>query len=166
MMSCPCRVGPWDCTAGRLPGSVGGRRHPRLELHPVHLVEPLLVLAGDPLLLDVVRDAVPARQVGKGGGDLALGQPVGGVLRGLLDCSDVGPGRLRRERAPRLGAQGATARLAGREIATALADLTCRDDVAYDVEQQQITSEYQQRFYQVHRVELEAWGASSADAAR
>jgi len=63
-------------------------------------------------------------------------------------------------------AQDATARLAGREIATALADLTCRDDVAYDVEQQRITSEYQQRFYQVHRVELEAWVASSADAAR
>src|SRR5665648_703159 len=63
-------------------------------------------------------------------------------------------------------AQDATARLAGPEIATALADLTCRDDVAYDVEQQRITSEYQQRFYQVHRVELEAWVASSADAAQ
>jgi len=62
-------------------------------------------------------------------------------------------------------AQDATARLAGREIATALADLTCRDDVAYDAEQQLITSEYQQRFYQVHRVELEAWVASSTDAA-
>jgi len=63
-------------------------------------------------------------------------------------------------------AQDATDRLAEREIATALADLTCRDDVAYDVEQQRITSEYQQRFYQVHRVELEAWVASSADAAQ
>jgi len=63
-------------------------------------------------------------------------------------------------------AQDATDRLAGREITTALADLTCRDDVAYDVEQQRITSEYQQRFYQVHRVELEAWVASSTDAAR
>jgi len=63
-------------------------------------------------------------------------------------------------------AQDATDRLAGREIATALADLTCRDDVAYDAEQQRITSEYQQRFYQVHRVELEAWVASSTDAAR
>src|SRR5665811_1382889 len=63
-------------------------------------------------------------------------------------------------------ARDATDRLAGREIATALADLTCRDDVAYDVEQQRITSEYQQRFYQVHRVELEARVASSTDAAR
>ena len=62
-------------------------------------------------------------------------------------------------------ARDATNRLAGREIATALADLTCRDDVAYDVEQQRITSEYQQRFYQVHQVELEAWVASSTDAA-
>lgn len=63
-------------------------------------------------------------------------------------------------------ARDATDRLAGREIATALADLTCQDGVAYDVEQQRITSEYQQRFYQVHRVELEAWVASSTDAAR
>src|SRR5665648_885222 len=108
MMSCPCRVGLRDCTAGRSPGSVGGRRHPRLELHPVHLVEPLLVLAGDQLLLGVVCDVVPACQVGKSGGDLASGQPGGGVLRGLLDCSDVGPGRLRRQRAPRLAAQAAS----------------------------------------------------------
>ena len=62
-------------------------------------------------------------------------------------------------------AQDATDRLVGREIATALADLTCRDDVAYDAEQQRITSDYQQRFYRVHRVELEAWVASSTDAA-
>jgi hypothetical protein len=62
-------------------------------------------------------------------------------------------------------AQDAADRLAGSEIATALADLTCRDDVAYAVELQGITSEYQQRFYQAHRVELEAWVASSTDAA-
>src|SRR5674476_1630517 len=166
MMSCPCRVGLWDCTAERSLGSVGGRSHPRLELHPVHLVEPLLVLAGDPLLLDVVRDVVPARQVGKGGGDLALGQPVGGVLRAQAWSALPAEPTQTDVAAVEQSAQDATDRLAEREIATALADLTCRDDVPYDAEQQRITSEYQQRFYQVHRVELEAWVASSADAAQ
>jgi hypothetical protein len=51
--------------------------------------------------------------------------------------------------------------LAATEVATALADLTCRDAVSYDAERERIAAEHQQQFTQAHRVELEAWVASS-----
>lgn len=52
------------------------------------------------------------------------------------------------------------AALAQREAATATADLTCRDAVGYEAERAAITTEYQDRFYQAHRAELEAWVAT------
>lgn len=60
-------------------------------------------------------------------------------------------------------AQDALDALALREIQVALADLTCRDEVDYTKTQQDVNVEYQQRFYEAHQVELEAWLASTTD---
>jgi hypothetical protein len=57
--------------------------------------------------------------------------------------------------------QGDLRVLAAGEVATALADLTCRDAVSYDAERARIAAEHQQRFTEAHRVELEAWVAAA-----
>jgi hypothetical protein len=57
-------------------------------------------------------------------------------------------------------AQDDVAALARREAATATADLTCRDTVGYEATRAAISTEYQDRFYQAHRAELEAWAAT------
>jgi hypothetical protein len=49
--------------------------------------------------------------------------------------------------------------LTEREIEMAMADLTCRDEVRYLRTQQEISAEHQQRFYDAHRTELEAWAS-------
>ncbi len=43
------------------------------------------------------------------------------------------------------------------EIDLAVADLTCREDVAYAATQEQIGIDIQQEFYDAHRDELDAW---------
>jgi hypothetical protein len=51
--------------------------------------------------------------------------------------------------------------LAAAEVATALADLTCRDAVSYDAERERVAAEHQERFTEAHLVELEAWVAAT-----
>lgn len=43
------------------------------------------------------------------------------------------------------------------ELATAVADLTCRDEVDYARVQAEIDVEYQQEFYDTHKTEVDAW---------
>jgi len=47
------------------------------------------------------------------------------------------------------------------EIKTAVADFTCRDDVGYTQTDQDVTTEYQQKFMNTHKAELDAWMEAS-----
>ena len=47
------------------------------------------------------------------------------------------------------------------EIKTAVADFTCRDDVTYTPTHQDVTVEYQQKFMDTHKAELDAWMETS-----
>lgn len=58
-----------------------------------------------------------------------------------------------------------TAALAEKEIATAVADFDCRDQIDFEKVQLEVSNEYQQTFVDAHRAELEAW-VESAEAAR
>ena len=53
--------------------------------------------------------------------------------------------------------QGELAKITPREIETATADFTCREEVDYDKVQQEVSFEYQQEFVDAHREELDAW---------
>lgn len=55
------------------------------------------------------------------------------------------------------------AEITDEEIATATADYTCRDEVAYQRTQAEISIEFQQEFYDAHEAELEAWRATAAE---
>ncbi|WP_225753125.1 hypothetical protein [Actinotalea sp. Marseille-Q4924] len=61
--------------------------------------------------------------------------------------------------------QERTAALTGKEIATAVADFDCREEIEFDEVQVEVTNEYQQTFVDTHRAELDAW-AESVEAAR
>jgi hypothetical protein len=50
------------------------------------------------------------------------------------------------------------------EIKTAVADFTCRDDVTYTRTHQDVTIEYQQKFMDTHKAELDAWMEASLAA--
>lgn len=52
---------------------------------------------------------------------------------------------------------GELADLLPQEIELAVADITCRQDVAYTETQQQISIDAQQEFYDAHKAELDAW---------
>lgn len=56
-------------------------------------------------------------------------------------------------------AQEQIAAITEREIATAVADVTCRERVDYDNVQRQISAEHQQQFYDSHKEELDSWAA-------
>jgi hypothetical protein len=58
-----------------------------------------------------------------------------------------------------------TAELREAEIATAVADFDCQDEVGFEKVRVEVTNEYQQTFVDAHRAELEAW-VESAEAAR
>lgn len=61
--------------------------------------------------------------------------------------------------------QKRTAELTEKEIATAVADFDCREDIGFEKVQVEVTNEYQQTFVDTHRDELEAW-VESVEAAR
>lgn len=58
-----------------------------------------------------------------------------------------------------------TAGLTEKEIAMAVADFECREEVEFDSVQVEVTNEYQQTFVDAHRAELDAW-VESVEAAR
>lgn len=59
--------------------------------------------------------------------------------------------------------QDALSALTEREIATAVADYTCRAEVDYDAKRRAIELEYEQEFFDTHRTELEEWAATFED---
>lgn len=61
--------------------------------------------------------------------------------------------------------QKRTATLREKEIATAVADFDCKEEVGFEKVQVEVTNEYQQAFVDTHRAELEAW-VESVEAAR
>lgn len=60
-------------------------------------------------------------------------------------------------------AQAELSALTEREIATAVADYTCRAEVDYDAQRRAVELEYEQDFFDTHRTELEEWAATFED---
>lgn len=54
--------------------------------------------------------------------------------------------------------------LTDEEIATAVADFTCREEVRYTEIQQEVNIEYQEEFVAAHKAELDAWAAAAQAA--
>lgn len=62
------------------------------------------------------------------------------------------------------GIQAQLAEITPREIDTAVADFTCREEIKYDEVQREVNFEYQEKFVEEHREELDAWMAAARDA--
>lgn len=62
------------------------------------------------------------------------------------------------------GIQAQLAEITPREIDTAVADFTCREEIKYDEVQREVNFEYQQKFVDEHREELDAWMAAAQEA--
>jgi hypothetical protein len=60
--------------------------------------------------------------------------------------------------------QEAQAAITEDEIATAVADITCQEDVDYQKVMRDVQREHEQEFYDAHADELEAWKAAYQDA--